>query len=75
MRLAEIKAQRKGHGPISKKYSHLKMSKFLSRNPMIYRYLSHHYILRRSVVFIVDTEFSGLAYHDKANKWVKKIFD
>ena len=41
---------------------------------MIYKYLSHHYVLRRSVVFIVDTEYSSVIYHDKANKYVKKFF-
>ena len=41
---------------------------------MIYKYLSHHYVLRRSVVFIVDTEFSSVIYHDKANKYVWKFF-
>ena len=41
---------------------------------MVYKYLSHHYVLRRSVVFIVDTEFSSVIYHDKANKYVSKFF-
>ena len=41
---------------------------------MIYKYLSHHYVLRRSVVFIVDTEYTSVIYHDKANKYVKKFF-
>ena len=46
-----------------------------AKNTMIYKYLSHHYVLRRSVVFIVDTEFTGVFYHDKANKYVKRVFD
>ena len=45
-----------------------------TKNTMIYKYLSHHYVLRRSVVFIVDTEFTGMFYHEKANMYVKRIF-
>lgn len=36
--------------------------------------LSHHYILRKSVVFIVDTEYSSVIYQDLANKYVKNFF-
>lgn len=39
---------------------------------MIYDMLSHHYILRKSIVFIVDTEYSSVIYQDMANKYVKK---
>lgn len=40
----------------------------------IYKFLSHHYILRRSVVFIVDTQFDSVVYRDKAMKTVKDLF-
>ena len=40
----------------------------------IYKYLSHHYILRRSVVFIVDTEYDSVVYRDKAMKNVLNFF-
>ena len=36
--------------------------------------LSHHYILRKSVVFIVDTEYSSVIYQDMANRYAKKFF-
>ena len=52
-----------------------KKTKKKTKNKMIYKYLSHHYVLRRSVVFIVDTEFTGVFYHDKANKYVRRVFD
>ena len=32
----------------------------------IYKYLSHHYILKKSVVFIVDSQFDSVIYKDKA---------
>ena len=38
------------------------------------QFLSHHYVLRRSVVFIVDTECSSVFYHYMANRQVKKFF-
>ena len=37
--------------------------------------MSHHYVLRRSICFIVDTEYSGIFYHEKANKYVKQVFE
>ena len=46
----------------------------VAEKPMIYQFLSHHYVLRRSVVFIVDTEFSSVFYHYMANRQVKKFF-
>ena len=52
-----------------------KLAKKKTKNKMIYKYLSHHYVLRRSVVFIVDTEFTGVFYHDKANKYVRRAFE
>ena len=44
------------------------------RNRTIYKFLGHYYIQRRSVVFIVDNEFSGVYYHEKTNKFVNRIF-
>ena len=40
----------------------------------IYKWLSHHYIQRRSVVFIVDTQFDSVVYRDKAMKYVKDYY-
>ena len=40
----------------------------------IYKFLSHHYITRRSFVFIVDTQFDSVLYRDKAIKYVKQLF-
>lgn len=40
----------------------------------IYKFLSHHYIIRRSVVFIVDTEYDSVVYRDKAMKNVLDFF-
>ena len=45
-----------------------------TRNRTIYKFLGHHYIQRRSVVFIVDNEYSGVYYHEKTNKFVNKVF-
>lgn len=47
---------------------------FWSKCTSIYKYLSHHYILRRSVVFIVDTQFDSFVYRDKAMKYVNEVF-
>lgn len=40
----------------------------------IYKYLSHHYILKRSVVFIVDSQFDSVLYRDKAMKYVSQFY-
>ena len=40
----------------------------------IYKWLSHHYIRRRSVVFIVDTQFDSVVYRDKAMKYVRSFY-
>lgn len=40
----------------------------------IYNQMSHHYIQRRSVVFIVDTQFDSVVYRDKALKYVEKFY-
>ena len=40
----------------------------------IYKYLSHHYILKRSVVFIVDSQFDSVVYRDKAMKYVSQFY-
>ena len=36
--------------------------------------MSHHYIQRRSVVFIVDTQFDSVVYRDKALRYVEKFY-
>lgn len=40
----------------------------------IYRFLSHHYIQRRSVVFIVDSEYDSVVCRDIAMEHVTKFF-
>ena len=40
----------------------------------IYKWLSHHYIQRRSVVFIVDSQFDSVFYREKVMKYVKNFF-
>ena len=37
----------------------MKAPQLWSRRNMIYKYLSHHYIMQRSVVFIVDPDLSS----------------
>ena len=41
----------------------------------IYKYLSHHYILRRSVVFIVDSQYDSVFFRDKAMSYTREYFD
>mmetsp|Transcript_4884 Transcript_4884/g.5959 ORF Transcript_4884/g.5959 Transcript_4884/m.5959 type:complete len:198 (+) Transcript_4884:1357-1950(+) len=41
----------------------------------IYKYLSHHYILKRSIVFIVDSQFDSVIFRDKVQKYVRDFFD
>ena len=42
---------------------------------VIYAMLSHHYVQRKSVVFIVDTAFSNVVYQEKANKYAQEFFN
>jgi len=44
-----------------------------SRCTQVYKFLSHHYILRRSVVFIFDSQFDSVVYRDKAMHFVRKF--
>lgn len=41
----------------------------------VYKYLSHHYVLKRSIVFIVDTDFSSVVYKKKVAQYVKDFFN
>ena len=41
----------------------------------IYKHLSHHYILKRSFVFIADFSFDGIAIKDKATEFIMNFFD
>ena len=41
---------------------------------VIYKYLSHHYVLKRSVVFIVGEDFDSVFYKEKAHEYVKEFF-
>lgn len=45
-----------------------------SKCSSIYKWLSHHYIRRRSVVFIVDSQFDSVVYRDKAIKFVNDFY-
>ena len=41
----------------------------------VYTHLSHHYILRRSIVVIVDTEFESMVYADAAMYHIRRFFE
>ena len=41
----------------------------------IYKYLSHHYVLKRSIVFIVDTDYSSSKYKEMTTSYVNAFFD
>ena len=41
----------------------------------VYKHLAHHYILQRSVVFIVDTEFDCSFFKDTVMNQINKFFD
>jgi hypothetical protein len=41
----------------------------------IYRYLSKHYILRRSIVFILDGTFSSVFFYERALDLIKNVFN
>ena len=40
----------------------------------IYKLLSHHYITKRSVLFIIDTKYSSKFYKQKAIALVAQVF-
>jgi hypothetical protein len=42
---------------------------------MIYRYLKHHYILRRSIVVISDQKFSSFFFSKLATTATKNLMD
>ena len=42
---------------------------------VVKRMLSKHYITQRSVIFLVDTEYSKLVYRDLANKYMLNMYD
>ena len=44
------------------------------KKKMIYGMLRYHYMLRKSVIFIVDTEYSSVVYQAMANKFIKNQF-
>ena len=44
------------------------------RSSSIYRHLARHYILRRSVVFIVDNYFDSMVYQDLAFCTIEHVF-
>ena len=50
--------------------THLKPTKENS----LYQYLSHHYVQKRSIVIIVDTDYESSVYKDKAFRYVDYCF-
>ena len=40
----------------------------------IHKYLADHYILRRSIIFIVDSHFDSLFFSEKAFHYVKEFY-
>ena len=48
--------------------------KYASKNA-VYKYLSHHYVLKRSVVFIVDSDFSSEVHKEKAHHYLNNFFE
>ena len=40
----------------------------------IYRFLSKHYVQRRSVVFVLDKSFSSVFYYERAIAYITKTF-
>lgn len=40
----------------------------------VYKYLSHHYILDKSVVIIVDNQFDSVIYREKAVRHLEKFY-
>lgn len=53
----------------------LKQQQEVKTGDVIYKYLSHHYIMQRSVIFIVDTHFSSQIYTDLAKDIVLNTFE
>lgn len=51
-----------------------KARKFYQMN-VIYKHLSHHYVLKRSIVFIVDTHFDQIMFEAKANELTTTFFE
>merc|ERR1712060_88910 len=47
--------------------------KYDSKN--IQQFLSHHYVLQRSIIFIVDIDYSSIFYKEKASQYVASFFD
>ena len=45
------------------------------RMDAVYKFLRHHYILKRSVVFLVDSNFDGMANRERALSIVSNFFD
>ena len=41
----------------------------------VYKYLSHHYILKRSIVFIFDTDYSSDSYKQMAAEYMNFFFN
>jgi len=40
----------------------------------VYKYLSYHYVLKRSFVFIVDDDYDSVFYKQKSSEYVNKFF-
>ena len=50
-------------------HKNIKQQKY-TESKTIHKYLSHHYVLKRSFVFIVDSDFDSVDYQDKASGFV-----
>lgn len=46
-----------------------------SKMTTVYKYLSHHYVLKRSIVFIVDDSFSTVDQTEQASTYVTRFFN
>ena len=42
---------------------------------IVYKHLSHHYILERSIVLIADFHYDSFAIKEKATKLITRFFD
>ena len=42
---------------------------------VVYKHLSHHYILKRSIVLIADFYYDSFRIKEKATKFITRFFD
>jgi hypothetical protein len=63
-RLQNIRKQSKGETPAS----------LQKKKETIHRFLSKHYVQRRSIVFVLDKSFSSVFYYERAIAFITKTF-